>query len=537
MAKPSRTEYVSLPVNVPNLSNWTVERVRCALTEHENGCFYNSAFLAEALERAPKTNAALNRRILTVLGLPFDLKNGDGDGRRDGPAVARIKPYWRKIASRRSRSKLLRWAISMGVAFGELVWSYERGDWIPRVKPWHPSFFHWDHTRGCYLAQTATGQVEVRPGENNWVIFSYDEWDDNPWMRGVVRCLGIPDAIRHLAVRDWARYSEIHGIPLRMLEVPSTGDEDEKAEVIAQVEQPANESTVIAPKGATEEESYHLSLVEPKDQAWEGFQRLIRTCDGDSALAILGIEMVNESGVYTPKDNSEGVRQDYTEADACALSDFDSEQVTRPWARYNLGENAQDSAPRAVYDATKPLDKKTASETVKNLGDGLTSLNKELRLAAKQQVKLADYLGRFDIPLEEAPEDSLSPTPKEQAQAEADAAKAKAQAAPAKGPQSKPPARAANVALARATGAPLVDGQAYVDDVVDEATRAAPEAFNPVLAAVLSEVSASTSYEDLRARLTRVLAGTESRKFRALLAAAIAMAQGAGVWSVEAERD
>jgi phage gp29-like protein len=399
MSKPRGKEYIPLPLAVPNLSNWSVTRVMNTIAEHEQGNFAHSAFLWDALDRNPRTSAALNRRIMTVQGLPTKLDAGEGDGRKNDAAVKRLQPYWRKIFARPKSSKLLRGAIGMGVQFGQEVWRLEKGDLIPKLQIWHNSFFRWDNVNKAYEVQTASDAlVKFRPGDGNWFVFGYDDWDEQPWMRGVVRCIALPDTGRSLVVRDWLRYSECHGVPMRMLEVPfNEGDVEEKKQIIDQVENPGSEMTVIVPKGRTEEDSYKLSLVEPTDRSWESFDHLKKACDVDVALAITGTEVFNETGVYNPKDNSQGVRQDYTEADAAALSDFYQDQVIRPWARFNLGPDYEDSAPRPCIDSTPPLDKQAAAQTLLTLGQGLAAINAELREIGQEVDPI--YLEQYGIKL------------------------------------------------------------------------------------------------------------------------------------------
>ena len=390
MSKPRGREYIQLPLAVPNLSNWSVTKVLRVVAEHEQGDFSNSAFLWDSLDRNPRTNAALNRRIMTVLGLPTKLDQGEGDGRKNEAAVKRLNPYWKKIASRPKSSKLLRGGIGMGVQFAQQVWRSVNGDWVPKLQIWHNSFFRWNPTLKVYQVQTTDGLVDFKPGDGNWVVFGYDDWDEQPWMRGVLRCIAIPDTGRSLVVRDWLRYSEVHGIPQRMLEVPfNEGDTEEKKQIIDQIENPGSEMTVIVPKGRTEEESYKLSLIEPTDRSWESFDHLKKAMDVDVALAITGTEVFNETGVYNPKDNTQGVRQDYTEADAAALSDFYQDQVIRPWASFNLGPGYEDSAPRPCIDSTPPVDKQVVATTLLTLGQGLA----DQRRAARDRPR-----GRSDLP-------------------------------------------------------------------------------------------------------------------------------------------
>lgn len=414
MSKPRGKEYISIPLSIPNLSNWSLDRVRRALDQHEQGNFQNSAFLWDQLDRNPRTNAAVNRRILTVLGLPTKLDSGDGDGRKNDAAVARIKPHWPRIAARPTSSKLLRGGIGMGLTFGQVVWRPIGKDWVPRVQPWHTSFFRWSETDRAYQVQTTDGLVTFQPGDGNWVCFSYDDWQDQPWMRGVMRAIGLSDAVRSYVVRDWARYSEVHGVPIRMLHVPfGEGDTEEKKQVVQQVENPGTDITVIAPKGKTENDDYRLELIEPTDRSWESFDRLKKAMDVDVALAVTGTEVLNESGVYNPKDNSQGVRQDYTEADAAALSDFYQYQVARPWARFNLGQEYEDSAPRLCIDATPPVDKSALAQTILTLGQGLEAMNRELRLIGQEVDPV--YLEQFGIKLRKSDVKPEPQTPKKPA--------------------------------------------------------------------------------------------------------------------------
>jgi phage gp29-like protein len=514
-------------VTVPNLSTWSVSQVLRALREHEDGNFQRSAWLFEALERSPQTNAALNRRILTMLGLPFRLEAGTGDGRRNDANVARIRPYWHRIASRRYVGKSLRTTLGLGVAFARREWTATRdGQWLPKLRPWHPSLFYWSEPQRCYFARTLDGVVEVRQGEDDWAIMSYDEWDDRPWQRGIVRCLGINDTVRALAVRDWARFSEVHGIPMRLAEVPEDADDEDKRDFVSDLENPGSEITIIAPKGKDEQSSFSLSLIEAKDQAFDAFAKLIKQCDGDAALAITGTTMVNTSGVYEAKDNSEGVRRDYTEADACMVSEYLHEQAARPWAEFNLGAHAADTAPRPCYDPDPPTDKKITAETFNALGDGLQKINAEARTYGKRLV-IDEIAERFDLEFEDEPHGTID-------------AVQQAQPPPAPGPgatpgAAKPPSKGRVAASAAEAQRGLLEGQAYVDEVHGAALQAAPEALSPVLAALMAELSASSSYDDLRTRLVKLATGSGVKisELRQLLASSASLAQVCGLWSVE----
>jgi phage gp29-like protein len=73
-----------------------------------------------------------------------------------------------------------------------------------------------------------------------------------------------------------------------------------------------------------------------------------------------------------------------------------------------------------------------------------------------------------------------------------------------------------------------VSGQLFADDLADEAVAAGVKAVTPDLNGVLADIQAMTSYEDLRARLKKRLAGMDRAAAATIIERATILAHSAG---------
>ena len=349
----------------PGTAAWdrTFETVKRIISAHESGDFAASALLADALDRNPRIHGALNNRCLGVVGSPFTILPGLGHRQRVGAAAKALEADWPTIAGEETTSEVLRGLVTMGFCLCVVNVVRGRGRWIPRLTTWHPTHLRYDWDRQCFIALTAQGEVEVVPGDGRWVLFSAAR--SRPWMRGVLRCLGLVGEARAAALRDWNRWSEKHGLPIVELQVPDSKAESEDTQVwFDQMRDLATDTTIVSPQGDDGKASYKVNLIEPKDPAHEGFKTLIERQDGDVSIAIEGSNLSTENASVGAKASAQtgiGVKQDLREADAYLLATAFYDQVLRLWALWNYGD--ADLAPWAVYDPTPPEDLARRAET------------------------------------------------------------------------------------------------------------------------------------------------------------------------------
>lgn len=387
----------------PGSGSWErrFEDVQAIVSAHERGSFRASGLLGDVLDRNPRVMGALNNRVLGVVGAPFSvLPSADADQRRARSVARALEIDWPTLMPESTTAQVLRWMCTMGYAVGRVRRVTARGRWLPTLEPWHPSFTRWDESSQLLWASTTHGELPVIPGQG-WVVFSAAAmW---PWMRGVVRCLGLSAETRSYAVRDWARWSEKHGQPWIELQVPDSKAESDEAEAFFEQMRDVGEgSVIVSPQGAEGQASFKVNLIEAKDAAWEGFKELIARQDGDVSIAIEGQNLTTENtgtGTYASSKTGRSGKQDLWEADAWVYATTVHEQLLPTWAAWNFGDASL--APWAVYDPTPPEDLIAFAQTMTQ-GAAAAAAWRALAAANGKDVDLVALAERFGVPLLDA---------------------------------------------------------------------------------------------------------------------------------------
>jgi len=367
-------ELLYTPNAVPVLTNWTADRVFRALYEHDLGLFADSALLVDQLRRNPRIASALTTRVLTAAGLTFKFRPGKGSRSKAPQQAKELEEQWSAIVPPDVLADLLEWTVMLGLCIARIYWVDDGDFWSPRIQVWHPFFLRYQPDVNRFFVLTREGQEYIEPGDGRWLLLAHTSY--RPWMRGVVRILGLEDAARGDALRDWARYCEIHGMPIKLATVPAHATDRDKRQFASDIRNMGSETTVMAARDR-EGRGFGLELIEPKDQAWQGFEGIIGHIDIDVELAILGQTYSsggNARGVYTPKAESGGVRQDILESDVTMLHQQLFTQLVQPWTRFNYGADRLQGAPCPYQDPAPPEDIAVRAATSKTAAEALKLL-------------------------------------------------------------------------------------------------------------------------------------------------------------------
>lgn len=375
-ASRSRRDPAAGPQVVPVLDEWDVEDVRRALYAHEHGDFRQSALLADQMGRDARIAGVLGTRVNAVLSMPRGLRlppDVAPERRAEAErALALLKPRFSRLVTRGARATALRWLVVMGVAVCQRVWERDprTGLWDVKLQPWHPTWVQWDAARGVYVVQTLEGQEDCPPDGSNprWVAIPLLD-DDRPWMVGAVRALAIPWLILSWAYRDWARWSEKHGLPPLAAKVPL--EERFAAATDAfldDLQQLASEPTILLaqrPDGA----SHDLEWKELKNwQSYQGFKELAAEAATNVAIVLLGQNLTTEvkGGSFAAARIHELVRRDYLLGTATALDDGERRGVAVPFTQANLLADpfdAEELAPCPTTDTDVAQEPEAAART------------------------------------------------------------------------------------------------------------------------------------------------------------------------------
>jgi len=483
--------------------------------------------LADAMSRDDRLVATLDTRVNGLLGLPFELQSADEDSPEAIGLAEAIEPRWWDMFPESELAEARRWRILMGFAIGELVWTRSSSAWWPRLRVWHPQWSWYDCNSERLWLTTQEGQVEVVPGDGKWIVFGQGR---RPYMHGAVRSLAVPWLLRQYALRDWGRYSERHGMPMVKAMVPSMVTEAEKSSFFSDIRALATETTAVLPQNVDNEGTgYDLELLEAKDGAWESFERLITAANVSFAINMLGQNLTTEvqGGSYAAATVHDRIRHDYLNADGEELSTQLRAQGLSHVVELNYGLDTLD-APWPRWSTELPDDTKLAAESLKLAGEALSAIQ-----AAGYEIEDPEEFGqRFgvrvrrtaDVPEAGAPQQAPNAPESPGASDMADVP----------GQSSRRVKRSVRLASgdnpADASG--FVEGQLYVDDLIDDGVERTRRAMAPDLRELLRIVDTSTDYSDLRVRLREAYSAMPSERFAELMERAFVLSDFAGRYAV-----
>lgn len=415
-AKPPEGHYSDLPV--VSIGPWDVNRIQGALNAHQLGNFSQSAMLTEAMVGDDRVQTALNGRTKGVTMRHLHTMPVAKD--KDWQARKAVQRIWTKVFSDELLDQFMMWTVFMSFVLCEVQWTPEEDEelgtiWVPYLKVWHPIYVWYDVAARSYVAITQEGNVYIDEDDPHWFLFTpYGRY--RGWIRGAVRSCAPPWLIRQFSRRDWARYCEVHGLPIRLVDSPAQSSAIDKARMFGAVRNMGAQTTILLPQQAGQDgQKWDVRLLEAKDEAWDCFPGLIDNCDMAIQLAIRGTNLTSQiqGGSYAAAQVHSDEDTSYADADSrklCAAA----ERLMRLFCAYNFGD--AELCPGLRLEAPDKQDALALSQTQLNV----MSMAK---LARENGVTLNYKLlcERFDIPMvsqsedDVAPDDAADPLPDEDA--------------------------------------------------------------------------------------------------------------------------
>ena len=360
--------------SVRPIATWSPPRVRTALHLLQTGNFSQAAHLADAILGDGRVQAVLGTRINGVLGLPFTVDPADDSSGAAAIAEAAGKDFWGFFPEDAS-GELMRYGLMLGAVAAELVWVFEAGRLLPKLKVWHPSNLRYNSETQTYAVRLESGvEHPITPGDGKWLLYTPHS-SRRPWTLALVRALAVPWLSKQFAAGDWNGYSEQLGKGVLKGGVPASARPEDKEDFKNDLRNLGTSGVVITPEGFTAE------LLEGRGQGWQTFESLIAWADKETAVTVLGQNLTTDvsGGSLAAAKVHENVRQDFLEADTETLATSLHEQVFTWYAEFNFGDRKL--APWPHWDAEPPADSKTEAETDKAKGEALTAIAAGARAA------------------------------------------------------------------------------------------------------------------------------------------------------------
>ena len=375
----ARAKLVYKDVPLVNIQHtWTIEEMRGAIYAHMTGQFYASGMLCDSIMGDDRVTATLNSRASALFGREVRFKAAD-----DSDAAKECLDVWRKWWPRLAGDAALRethdYAIMMGFGHDQILWDRNQPglDYAPSLRPWHAVFTYWDWNDRLFRAIGSESNIPIIPGNGKWIEHvPYGSY--RGWMRGALRPVVEPWALRHYGFRDMARFGEIHGNPTRVGKVPIVGDPTERAAFEKAIAALGADAAMILPGGVDPKDGqgYGYELVEAKSSSWEVHPAQIDRCDMAIVLAILMVNLTTEvkGGSFAAVDSQMDKERGGTQFDNQSWSHTIYNQLARPFAYLNFGD--ANLAPWTRWDVVGRDEYKTNAEQFQKFGTAIEVLRR-----------------------------------------------------------------------------------------------------------------------------------------------------------------
>lgn len=396
---------IAYPPNTLNPQSLTFQAARAILEEHEQGRFGLSAALARTVLRDPDLTAALNRRLLALVGSAHCIEAATATGA--GERYARdLAVQFRTMVPRAAELDIVRDAILMGQGLGQLVWWFHEatGAIVPILEPWPLDYAEHDPYTDTWYVTAQSGRIQITPGDGRWVL--YAPWSTRtPYYYGAIRQIAEWYLRASNASRDYGRFIELSGQGIIKAKTPSGARKSpEYSAFINSLRNLGRNAVVPLPQGKEAHESYDLEIEALAADLHKVFVEMLRVSSGKLRLVILSEDLSSQNNkVGTNASSETGLRvaRVISAADAETWGDCLRSQVLVPWAAY---KGRDELAPFAYYDLEDDGDAKGEAEAANTAAEALGKW--QSLLAAAKVDRTVDVLAaaeRWGVPLLETP--------------------------------------------------------------------------------------------------------------------------------------
>jgi phage gp29-like protein len=230
-------------------------------------------------------------------------------------------------------------AIGKGFALSEIIWAVAGGlarvldlKWIPQKKVTMVE----DLEPRLLTSQAPWEGVELP----RWKVIyhRYKARSGYDSRAGVLRVVGYMYLLKNYALKDWAAFNEICGMPLRLGKYDAMATPADREALIQAIRSLGSDAAGVISKNT---EIEFVETASRQGGQVNTYQLLAEFCNREMSKAILGQTLTTDTagstGTYSAAQVHALVRRDLVEADAQALAQTVREQLLRPLVGFNFG--------------------------------------------------------------------------------------------------------------------------------------------------------------------------------------------------------
>ncbi len=344
----------------------TPHRLADIFREADQGNIYRQMELFEEMEeKDAHLTAILQTRKMAVLGKDYEVLPY-GRTPEDERLAEVVGEMVYRIPNLEEAYLDLMDAIGKGFALSEIIWEVTEGQarvaelrWIPQKL----AAFGEDLRPRLLTAEARWQGVEPPPWK---VIYHrYKARSGYATRAGVLRVVGWMYLLKNFALKDWAAFNEVFGMPLRLGKYDPTASPTDRDALVQAIRNLGSDAAGVISK-ATE-----IEFVEATSRSGGAnpYQLMVEFCNREMSKAVLGQTLTTDTagstGTYSAAKVHAQVRRDLVQADAQALATTLREQLLRPLVGFNFGWDKP--VPWFRFRFEEEEDLKTLSEVYRNL--------------------------------------------------------------------------------------------------------------------------------------------------------------------------
>lgn len=477
--------------------------------------------LADEMEEIdPHYRSVLGTRKLSITGLEPEVSPAHDDAAEDETVE-----FVRKMVEAPAFADLiidLLDGLGKGYSVVQPVWQVEDGKWVPQEYVWQDQrAFMWDrHERRVSLRpEDASGTLKpMQPGHA--IVHVPKLKSGNPVRGSLARVVAWSFLYKNYTIKDWMRFLEVYGMPIRVGKYGTNATEDDKRSLIRALTRIGSDAAAAIPQGM---EIEFVQASSGSSASGPVFGHMAEYIDKQMSKAVLGQTMTADDGSSRAQaEVHDDVRDDIKRADARQLEATITRDLITPAVVWNFGANAQ--IPRFRLPVPEPEDLKLWTESVTSfMGQGLE--------VSKRQVR-----EKFGLDEPDDEEDALKGrTPPDPEAQDAETNEDGDQETPDDDPRNKleasqqphypgcPCCRKANLADSSPV-APADD----TDSLIANALAGAGDDMDGMIGPLLKAAAEATDFDDFTARLSSVAGEMDAGAIIARLGPLTAIARGLG---------
>ena len=496
------------------IAEWTPTMIRLAERRAEAGDFLYAGALCDFLLADDRVLGGLQAREDRLFGLTPSFEPGMQASARVAKA---INDDWWVAYPESTLRQMLQWGLLLGFSLHRHEWSRNAdhgGRLLPTPAHWHPQHIKWSwQKREWSVRDDAFRSHVVVAGDGAWILHT-PFGAQRPWASGLWRALSRWALLKQYARSDWARHSEKSST--LVAHAPEGTDPKQRAQLANDLAGIGTDAVITLPVG------FDLKLVEVAAKTRDIYNAQVEAADLAITTLIRGGNLttnVSEGSRAAAQTQEKAGDQAKLRFDAASISTTLHIQSLSIWTEYNFGNRRL--TPWVKWPTDPEEDKEAFAKLLSTAADGVEKVEK---LGFEVDAKaLVERLGVGDVLKRrgERPKDT-TPPPDGNGDGEDQS-----------GDNEQPSdAKAARAMLASGASAEanrgFLEGQGYVDDLVESYQGTASELLQKDLDRVLDLVDSVTSYDEVEAKLAELYKGLDPQRLTEMVERFMQVADIAG---------